>query len=310
MKKIQNFNPFIITVILLLLITSCKKTGNEELPVKSAPILTTYDASSVKGAGIIPVSSTAKPQLNALAIMIPLTEGPPSATTPSVTISNSISIGNNITVGRFSGAVNANNLPTTVTFEYGFDGLGTTKVYNMSLPANPNLVTGYINNNVNGISQSLKANSIYHVRIKAENSLGAVYSSSSLFTTIKIVLGQSTGGGIVFYVDDSGRHGLIATPADQGVHQWSTPQSLFNAGSICNQLIINGYGNWFLPSKSQLSLMYRNLKVAGLGKFSEGVYWSSSEMGNSNAVAQNFSNGSHANPLKSLAYMVRAIRVF
>jgi hypothetical protein len=39
------------------------------------------------------------------------------------------------------------------------------------------------------------------------------------------VIGETYGGGKVFYVDDSGQHGLIAALADQNADiQWYTPR--------------------------------------------------------------------------------------
>ena len=37
------------------------------------------------------------------------------------------------------------------------------------------------------------------------------------------------------------------------------------------------YGNWYLPSLSELQLLRANLYDKGLGTFSEGLYWSSNE---------------------------------
>ncbi len=36
----------------------------------------------------------------------------------------------------------------------------------------------------------------------------------------ELKIGQTYQGGIIFYLDASGDHGLIAAPADQGVTSW------------------------------------------------------------------------------------------
>ncbi|MHB9296735.1 hypothetical protein PilKf_02510 [Pillotina sp. SPG140] len=75
-----------------------------------------------------------------------------------------------------------------------------------------------------------------------------------------------------------------------------------------------GYDDWFLPSKDELDLLYKNLKVKGLGGFGSGWYWSSSEIGDS-AWRQQFSDGSQDGDhlsygTKPNAHSVRAIRRF
>jgi hypothetical protein len=83
------------------------------------------------------------------------------------------------------------------------------------------------------------------------------------------------------------------------------------AAQLCNDLIIEGYNDWFLPSKDELNLMFENLRVADLGDFTGDWYWSSSECVEWNAYFQNFGLG-YANLVcaKSSTLRVRAIRAF
>jgi len=49
------------------------------------------------------------------------------------------------------------------------------------------------------------------------------------------------------------------------------------AAQYCDALNINGCSDWFLPSKDELNLIYKNLKQKGLGGFkNDGSYWTSS----------------------------------
>jgi hypothetical protein len=82
------------------------------------------------------------------------------------------------------------------------------------------------------------------------------------------------------------------------------------AAQVCAGLNVNGFGDWFLPGKDELNLMYKNLKQKGLGNFSDNWYWSSSQANDNGAWNQNFRNGYQDSGLKNLAYSVRAIRAF
>jgi len=50
------------------------------------------------------------------------------------------------------------------------------------------------------------------------------------------------------------------------------------AADICANLSLDGYSDWFLSPKNELNLMYKKLKVHGVGDFAGyDYYWSSSE---------------------------------
>jgi hypothetical protein len=77
-------------------------------------------------------------------------------------------------------------------------------------------------------------------------------------------------------------------------------------------LNFGGFNDWFLPSKDELDLMYKNLKVKGLGDFASSFYWSSSEGSNDEAWQQVFSDGRQYYSFcpKFNTYFVRAVRAF
>jgi hypothetical protein len=83
------------------------------------------------------------------------------------------------------------------------------------------------------------------------------------------------------------------------------------AAQVCAALDINGYKDWFLPSKDELNLMYTNLKQKGLGGFSNSSYWSSSLGDVYEPWGQDFSSGYQGIVDGwSFTLFVRAVRAF
>jgi hypothetical protein len=86
------------------------------------------------------------------------------------------------------------------------------------------------------------------------------------------------------------------------------------AAQVADAVEYNGYGDWFLPSMDELNLMYENLKLQGIGKFSSEWYWSSTEnsAGASRwwADGMDFSNGRSLMLEKNTSAWVRVCRQF
>jgi hypothetical protein len=83
------------------------------------------------------------------------------------------------------------------------------------------------------------------------------------------------------------------------------------AAHSCAEYELNGYKDWFLPSRDELDLMYKNLKKKELGNFKNEYYWSSSEYGPSNYAWNRYFG--HGDPGRNSRYptgCVRAIRAF
>jgi hypothetical protein len=73
------------------------------------------------------------------------------------------------------------------------------------------------------------------------------------------------------------------------------------------------YHDWFLPSRDELSLIFNNLYVAGIGNFEDAIqrlYWSSTEGSNTDAYRELFPEGTSATVSKASSARVRAIRRF
>jgi hypothetical protein len=181
-------------------------------------------------------------------------------------------------------------------------------------------------------------NTTYYVRAYATNALGTGYGNEISFTTVQtIAIGQTYEGGLIFYVDATGQHGLIAADKDQGALNWGCQYTLISgtatalgtglantnaivnqcskpniAARICSDLVLNGKSDWYLPSKDELNLLHQNLYLRNIGNLQTGRYWSSSQYNAQFAYCQLFNlNVNQLYYDKDLiAYSVRAIRTF
>jgi DUF1680 family protein len=88
-----------------------------------------------------------------------------------------------------------------------------------------------------------------------------------------------------------------------------------NAAALCADFSLNGVRGWFLPSRDELLLMYRNLKAKGLGSFQDAglhdnfTYWASSQQTADMAVHIDFAdNGRLHGDDKDFPRRVRAVR--
>ena len=166
-------------------------------------------------------------------------------------------------------------------------------------------------------------------------------------------IGDFAHGGIVFWVDETGQHGLVCAKEDQSTEvRWyagtygvtratgdgpysgelntsiiiSSQVSIGDDGNdyaaqICNDLQITEggktYGDWYLPSKEELNIMYHNKATIaataganGGSGFASAYYWSSTEYSNNFAWSQYFGNGYQLNDNKYNPNRVRAVRAF
>jgi hypothetical protein len=163
------------------------------------------------------------------------------------------------------------------------------------------------------------------------------------FFDCNYTIGQTYQGGIIFYLDCTGCHGLIAAPTDQSTGTtWnngvSTNTTAFASGvvaglgnsktivlnqgagtyaaKLCTDLIINSNNDWYLPSRFELNLMYMNIGPGAaspntnIGNFSTANYWSSTETAIDKVWYQLFLLGGQFEGTKNASYSVRAIRAF
>jgi hypothetical protein len=137
----------------------------------------------------------------------------------------------------------------------------------------------------------------------------------------QLQIGDFHRGGIVFYLDSTGEHGLVAAKENlPGTYQWGCNgtsilgadgqaigtglQNTLDIVAGCSETPIaasealayesEGYSDWYLPSRDELNEMYYEIgqgsPEGNIGDFINGWYWSSSEGNSQNAWAVGFGN--------------------
>ena len=205
-----------------------------------------------------------------------------------------------------------------------------------------------------------------YLRLNGETPL-AIYNSlvtggSTPSAALDSLYGKTYQGGLIAYLNTTTGTGLIAAATDQSTGiQWTmsahqsttvpngatditngsanTASIVAQAGVpaaggdnyaayLCDTLTLGGYTDWYLPSKDELYLLYKNLHRYGcsaavpggtdntpcatsVGGFANNYYWSSTEYDFSAAWKQDFYFGSqYSSGGKSFILDVRAVRAF
>ena len=127
------------------------------------------------------------------------------------------------------------------------------------------------------------------------------------------MIGRAAEGGDVFFAYLSGDvvHGLVAATADEpGGAVYSQAAAI----TRCAAKSENGYTDWFLPNKAQITALFNNRFAINPNDFNGGFvninYWSSTEVDADVAWLQSFSSGSQTNGIKSTLRGVRCVRAF
>ena len=167
-------------------------------------------------------------------------------------------------------------------------------------------------------------------------------------TSATYSIGDVVNGGVIFWLDSTGQHGLVVAFSDAETSlQWGCDGTdLLNVSNVptndgnpagSGAEIGDGFNNtndiltdcptapaafaarslgaqWFLPSIKELYQIYVNKTtleaVSGFTAFSDDKYWSSSENDINATWRYNFNNGSSNKFSKNNTIYVRAVRAF
>jgi hypothetical protein len=238
--------------------------------------------------------------------------------------------------------INANFLPTggTDVLEKGF-------CYSSS-NSSPNVSDNFTSSGSGkndffaafNVGNQFEPNTTYYLRAYASKIDGVYYSAVFTINTDEVIapqIGDYVYGGVVFYIDDTGEHGMIISEHDSdlpGLYEWGCEgedilfgdQFLFGIGRdntyniiaacssnsaalACSNFSNGVYSDWYLPAYDELQTAKSNLYPPI--EFSTGIqYWTSSEYNNDDAIAINFNNGNFQYITKSTKLKVRPIREF
>jgi len=279
------------------------------------------------------------------------------------------------------GTATAGNTTASVTFTAP-SNVGGGAITGYTVISSPSSITGTGASSPITVS-GLSNGTAYTFKVLATNSYGpsplsAVSNSITPNEPAPTVIGQSYGGG--YYagqigVSSTATHYLVVGPvasAQTSGKQWKNantvtsgsdsdidgPQNtadmvadgsstVYPAAHFCNDLVIGGFSDWYMPAKNELEVCYYNLKPTTTNNFTgSGInpnavparasnyttgtpaqtsatdfrstgaedfliaspYWSSTELTSSNGSIQNFYNGRQNSYAKDYAGALRAIR--
>ena len=166
----------------------------------------------------------------------------------------------------------------------------------------------------------------------------------------KLQIGSKCAGGIVFYLDKTGKHGLVCTDKDLGTALWGSDGEICATGNgiadgtgmantkkivelaswyiekgwlsntktpaptaarMCHELNHNGYNDWYLPTSAELKLIKKNFaKIKYKHNLNSDPYWSSTEDYVDRAWNFITRSGTANDANKNIAGYVRAVRAF
>ena len=170
--------------------------------------------------------------------------------------------------------------------------------------------------------------------------LAAEQAKEDSIRMTKIGLGKIFEGGIIFYIDETKKHGLIMAQGDVTPNKisWSEKAGAYYnhvldgrkntdiivkkvgdgnyPAKLCYDFEYGVFKDWYLPSQDELDLMWeykiesdKNSKMKRPG-FSQDYYWSSTEINDKDVYYRSFFNGKQYYYIKGNKAKARPIRQF
>lgn len=173
-----------------------------------------------------------------------------------------------------------------------------TLIICLPLSSHAGLFDDVLNAAAQGVADSLNGNNNQQ---NQENGSGNSGQQGGQFA-----IGDEHEGGIIFFIDDSGAHGLIASDTDiRGTRSWDESMT------ACRNYKKNNHNDWFLPNRDQLAELYLRRSVVG-GWAPKSAYWSSTKSDIQGcAWLQYFSTGSqYKNFGTNYLHYARCVRAF
>lgn len=213
-------------------------------------------------------------------------------------------IGAHVTMNRTTGEMTVSN-PGFFDYEQVTSISGTAAVSAFDEADNETTVSFSVSITIADVTETPPPPSLtVQERLDTGETPSQVYNSNN--TYLDSLYGKDYAGGLIAYLNTTTGTGFVVASTDQSTALiWDPNQpagsgtagtndaigngplntsaivSQIGAGSYaaqaCNDLVLNTYSDWFLPSRDELTEVYNNLHVNGLGGFQNISYWSSSE---------------------------------
>lgn len=164
---------------------------------------------------------------------------------------------------------------------------------------------------IEGLAKGTK----YYIRAYAKNSAGVGYGNELEFTTSSLESIQVNGYTLYIHPSSSGNvtwgkdnETTGATSLDDGRANTNIISQLSGnyAAKICNDLVSEGFSDWYLPARNEMEAIKQN--ASSLSSVPSGQYWTSTEANDRTAHWITFLSGPPPTNIKTATAICRCVR--